>query len=89
MLEDLLNIPVIGVIPWMDIDMEDEDSVTERFSRRSGAGQIKTAIVRLPHISNFTDFNLLGSEADVAVNYITRPSEVKDADSRISHGRRD
>jgi len=86
MLEDLLHIPVIGVIPWMDIDMEDEDSVTERFSRRSGSGQIKTAIVRLPHISNFTDFNLLGSEADVAVNYITRPSEVKDADILILPG---
>ncbi len=86
MLEDLLGIPVIGVIPWMDIDMEDEDSVTERFSRRSGLGQIKTAIVRLPHISNFTDFNLLGSEADVAVNYITRASEVKDADIVILPG---
>ncbi len=86
MLEDLLGIPVIGVIPWMDIDMEDEDSVTERFSRRGGQGQIKTAIVRLPHISNFTDFNLLGSEADVAVNYITRASEVKDADIVILPG---
>ena len=86
MLEDLLHIPVIGVIPWMDIDMEDEDSVTERFTRCSGAGQIKTAIVRLPHISNFTDFNLLGSEADVAVNYITRASEVKDADILILPG---
>ena len=86
MLEDLLSIPVLGVIPWMDIDMEDEDSVTERFTRHNGAGQIKTAIVRLPHISNFTDFNLLGSEADVAVNYITRPSEVKDADIVILPG---
>jgi len=42
--------------------------------------------VRLPHISNFTDFNLLGSEADVAVNYITRASEVKDADIVILPG---
>lgn len=86
MLEDLLGIPVIGVIPWMDIDMEDEDSVTERFSRHSCQGQIKTAIVKLPHISNFTDFNLLGSEADVAVNYITRAFEVKDADIVILPG---
>ena len=86
MMEDLLGIPVIGVIPWMDIDMEDEDSVTERFTRRGGAGRIKTAIVRLPHISNFTDFNLLGGEADVEVNYITRASEVKDADIVILPG---
>lgn len=86
MLEELLGIPVIGVIPWMEIDMEDEDSVTERFSRRSGQGQIKTAIVRLPHISNFTDFNLLGNEADVSVSYITRASQVKDADVVILPG---
>ena len=86
MLEDLLGIPVIGVVPWMEIDMEDEDSVTERFTRRSGAGQLKTAIVRLPHISNFTDFNLLGNEADVSVSYITRASEVKDADIIILPG---
>ena len=79
MIEDLLGIPVIGVIPWMDIDMEDEDSVTERFTRNSGQGQIRTAIVRLPHISNFTDFNLLGNEADVSVYYATRASELKDA----------
>lgn len=86
MLEELLNIPVIGVIPWMDVDMEDEDSVTERFSRSSGTGRIKTAIVRLPHISNFTDFNLLASEADVSVSYVTRASELRDADIVILPG---
>ena len=86
MIEDLLNIPVIGVIPWMDIDMEDEDSVTERFTRHSGKGQIRTAIVRLPHISNFTDFNLLGNEPDVSVYYATRASELKDADIIILPG---
>ena len=64
MLEDLLRIPVIGVVPWVDIDIEDEDSVTERFSRLSGQGQVRAAIVRLPHISNFTDFHLLGCEAE-------------------------
>ncbi len=86
MLEELLGIPVIGVIPWMDVDMEDEDSVTERFSRRSGSGRIKTAIVRLPHISNFTDFSLLGNEADVSVEYISRAADVRDADILILPG---
>ncbi len=86
MMEDLLGIPVIGIIPWMDIDIEDEDSVTERFSRSGGGGQIRVAIVRLPHISNFTDFNLLGSEADVSVSYAVRASELKDADIIILPG---
>ena len=80
MLEELLDIPVIGVIPWMDVDVEDEDSVTERFTRRAGQGQIRAAIVQLPHISNFTDFSLLAGEPDVSVTYATRPGELKDAD---------
>ena len=80
MLEELLHIPVIGVIPWMDVDIEDEDSVTERFQRSAGQGQIRAAIVQLPHISNFTDFSLLAGEADVCVTYASRPSELKDAD---------
>ena len=86
MIEDMLGIPVIGVVPWMEIDMEDEDSVTERFSRCGGNGQIRTAIVRLPHISNFTDFNLLGSEADVSLYYAIRASELQDADIIILPG---
>lgn len=86
MSEDLLHIPVIGVIPWMDIDMEDEDSVTERFTRRVGKGQIRVAIVRLPCISNFTDFNLLDSDADVSVYYAARASELQDADIIILPG---
>ncbi len=80
MLEELLHIPVIGVIPWMDVDIEDEDSVTERFQRSAGQGQIRAAIVQLPHISNFTDFSLLAGEPDVCVHYASRPSELKDAD---------
>lgn len=86
MLEDLLRIPVIGVVPWVDIDIEDEDSVTERFSRLSGQGQVRAAIVRLPHISNFTDFHLLGCEADVSVRYVERASELRDADIVILPG---
>ena len=86
MIEKRLNIPVLGVIPWMDIDMEDEDSVTERFERRSGRGQVNVAIGRLPHISNFTDFNLLGGEQGVAVSYATRAAEIREADIVILPG---
>ena len=80
MLEDLLNIPIIGVIPWMDIDIEDEDSVTERFDRQTGSGPIQVAIVHLPHISNFTDFNILSTERSVSVKYVKRASELEGAD---------
>ena len=80
MLEDMLQIPIIGVIPWMDIDIEDEDSVTERFDRQTGNGPVQVAIVHLPHISNFTDFNILSTERSVSVRYVRRASELEGAD---------
>ena len=86
MIEKLLGIPVIGVIPWMDVDMEDEDSVTERFERRAGHAPVNAAIVRLPHISNFTDFNLLSREEGVSVGYVTRAGELRGKDIIILPG---
>ncbi len=80
MLEELLNIPIIGVIPYMDIDIEDEDSVTERFARQTGSGPVQVAIVHLPHISNFTDFNILSVERSVSVRYASRASDLEGAD---------
>lgn len=79
-IEELLGIPVLGVIPMMDIDIEDEDSVTERFDRQTGGGPIQVAIVHLPHISNFTDFNILSTERSVSVRYVKRASELEGAD---------
>ena len=86
MIEELLGIPVLGVIPWMDIDMEDEDSVTDRFERNSGRGAVNVCIVRLPRISNFTDFNLLSSEPGVAVRYVSRAADIRGADIVILPG---
>ena len=80
MLEEMLNIPIIGVIPWMDIDIEDEDSVTERFDRQAGNGPVQVAVVHLPHISNFTDFNILSTERSVSVRYAKRAADLEGAD---------
>ena len=57
MLEERSGIPVVGVAPYLDIQVEDEDSLTERFDRKQEAGVIDIAVVRTPRISNFTDFN--------------------------------
>ena len=54
-LEELTGKPVAGVIPYTHADIEDEDSLSERFYRRRQAN-IDIAVIRLPKISNFTDF---------------------------------
>ena len=66
MLEQKGGIPVVGVTPYMQIEIEDEDSLTERFEGRRkrnvqdmSAGSIDIAVIRTPRISNFTDFMLL------------------------------
>lgn len=51
MLEERIHVPVLGVVPWMDVELEDEDSVTERFRRQGGTGDIDVAVVKLRHIS--------------------------------------
>ena len=57
MLEERGGVPVTGVVPYMDVQLEDEDSLTERFDKKTD-GLIDIAVIRYPRISNFTDFNV-------------------------------
>ena len=52
MLEEKSGIPVVGVTPYLDIQVEDEDSLTERFDKNQEIGVIDIAVVRLPRISH-------------------------------------
>ena len=56
-LEQLTGIPVAGVVPMLKVDVDDEDSLAPGLQGRSGCGAVDIAVVRLPHISNFTDFS--------------------------------
>lgn len=86
MLEQRCGIPVVGVAPYMNIQVEDEDSLTERFDRTGEVGVIDIAVVRVPRISNFTDFNPLESIPGVSVRYVKHPGELKDPDMIILPG---
>ena len=86
MLEERIHVPVLGVVPWMDAELEDEDSLTERFRRVTAEGGVDVAVVRLAHISNFTDFQALALQGGVRVRYAERPSDLKDADIIILPG---
>lgn len=86
MLEDRIHIPVLGVIPWMDVELEDEDSVTERFERKVGQGDLDVAVVKLKHISNFTDFQSLALQPGVRVRYAQNAKELESADLIVLPG---
>ena len=68
-LEELTGVPVLGVVPYTDIPLPSEDSLslTDK-GRQAAGGAIRIAVVRLPRIANFTDFELL--ERHAAVDYV-------------------
>lgn len=85
-LEEKTGIPVVGVAPYMELEVEDEDSLTERFSGNQEVGLIDIAVIRVPRISNFTDFNALEVIPGVSVRYVKHPGELKNPDMIILPG---
>lgn len=86
-LEEYTGIPVIGVIPYLDIAFPAEDSVSlfERRSRLASA-EIEIAVLRLPRISNFTDFDPLIAEPTVDVRYVMPQESLSKPDAVILPG---
>lgn len=86
MLEERSGIPVVGVAPYLNIQVEDEDSLTERFDTDKEIGIIDIAVIRVPRISNFTDFDPFESIPGVSLRYVKAPSELKNPDMIILPG---
>jgi adenosylcobyric acid synthase len=86
--------PVLGVVPYItDLQLPEEDSVALEAGekgRQQGAGRhLRVAVVRLPHIANFTDFAPLAAEAAVRVEYVERPEELAGASLVVLPGTKD
>ena len=83
-LEDLCHVPVLGVLPYIHLDLPDEDSLSlpdralkmshHPLSSENAAHKVRIAIIRLPYISNFTDFALLESDPHALVSFV-QPGE--------------
>lgn len=86
MIEDITKKPVVGVVPYLHVDLDDEDSLTERMRRSSEPGLVDIAVIRLPRIANFTDFNSLECIPGVTVRYVGRPQELGNPDLMILPG---
>ena len=76
MLYDKCRIPVAGVIPYTELDIDDEDSMAERLLSGRRPELIDIAVIRLPHISNFTDFNPLETIEHVSLRYVSTLREL-------------
>ena len=85
MLEEKGGVPVVGTVPYMDIKVEDEDSLSDRLASNR-RGLVDIAVVRLPKISNFTDFDVFEQFPDVSVRYAGEPAELRGADMVILPG---
>ncbi|GAB6106199.1 cobyric acid synthase [Fusibacter bizertensis] len=86
MLEKLIDRPCLGVIPYIqDLKVDDEDSVTDRFGVKVD-NAIKIGVVKLPYMSNFTDFTVFDLEIDVNLEYITEPKTIDTCDLIIIPG---
>ncbi len=85
-LEQLTGVPVLGVVPYLSLDVDDEDSLTDRFSRRQEKAAVDIAVIRLPRISNFTDFNPLEYLDGVSLRYVGSVAELGEPDLIILPG---
>jgi adenosylcobyric acid synthase len=86
-LQERTGIPVIGVIPWLDQSFPAEDSLSLIDGRSSNpTGDLNIAVIRLPRISNFTDFDPLESEPTVSVKYISPKQSLGHPDAVIIPG---
>ncbi len=85
-LEELCGCPVAGVVPYVTVDIDDEDSLSERFHRPQGRRLIDIEVVRLPRISNFTDFAPFERYDSVSVRYVQAPEELAGADMILLPG---
>lgn len=85
-LEELCGVPVAGVIPYLHLDIDDEDSLTERFDNRTERRLIDIAVIRIPKISNFTDFAVFDGYENLSVRYVDRVADLGDPDMIIIPG---
>ncbi len=79
-LETLTGIPVLGVVPYLQADIDDEDSLSPALSRDTPGDALDIAVIRFPRLSNFTDFAPLG------VRYVDRASRLGAPDMVILPG---
>ncbi|HIU64810.1 MAG TPA: cobyric acid synthase [Candidatus Avacidaminococcus intestinavium] len=86
MIEEKTGVPIVGVLPMLDIDIEDEDSLSDRLDDKREAKVIDIAVIRIPRMSNYTDFNIFELIPGVSVRYVKSVRELGNPDMIILPG---
>ena len=71
MLEEKTGLPVLGTIPYTRLDIDEEDSMAAQLLQKYPHKDIDITVIRLPRISNFTDFTLLEQHSQLGVRYVS------------------
>jgi adenosylcobyric acid synthase len=82
----LIHVPVLGVLPYLRVDIDEEDSLAERLRDNDVRQPVDIAVIRLPRISNFTDFSALARINNVGVRYVNDPARLGEPDLIIVPG---
>lgn len=88
-IENLTGVKTLGVIPYTDIDIEDEDSLSEKyksFKLNKNSNKIKISVIKLKHISNVTDIDALSIYDDVEIQFVSERSQIGNEDLIIIPG---
>ena len=85
-IEDIIEKPIIGVVPFLDVDIDDEDSLSTKLMDNDRVSLIDIAVIRTPRISNFTDFNALERFDFTSVRYVRTVGELGNPDLIIIPG---
>lgn len=84
-LEEKVGRRVVGVMPYVYVDVDEEDSLSTRFAQQQ-QGLLDIAVIRLPRISNFTDFLALEAESAVQLRYVDHVQALRQPDMIILPG---
>jgi adenosylcobyric acid synthase len=86
LLHERTGVPVIGVVPYLEnVGLPEEDAASLK-QYAVASPKVEIAIVRLPHVANFDEFEPLAAEPGVQVRYVTRPEELRAPDLVILPG---
>lgn len=86
MIEEKTGVPVVGVLPMLHVDIEDEDSLSERLTSHTEVKLVDIAVIRIPRMSNYTDFNVFELIPGVSLRYVTSVRELGNPDMIIIPG---